>query len=189
MKKTLIIESKYKNILKEYYETNDQDYYNALETFFSNYSNDSKNIVNALDQNDKSFIQMFKQQYNENPVVKTISSDGGNLIMKYAEFVGGKFIMILGIVKRGDLNRKDLQSFKNFVDVILEKITSGYSLQASSNEKSMEFVKKIVKIGKKKGINLNLDVLAQMEFPFPIDAGNEDKKKYFTYKHFVLYAE
>lgn len=188
MKKIFLISESTKNYIKEYIEIDDKQYYDALIPFFEKYmGQNAPNVVNFLSQNDQQMTKMFSQQFDEQPKIKSIKTDGGNLLIKYADFEQAKFLMVLGIVKTSELNRQDVASFSKIVDVLLSKLKQGYQMQASSNEKSMAFVHKIKEIGNKKGMNLSLESLAEMNFPIPVNASNEDFKKFFHYKHFVLY--
>lgn len=185
--KIILSESTLK-LIKEYFETSEDEYWDALKEFFKEFTDNPDQFIHYMDMNDKNSVELFEDMHDEEAIVKTISTDGKNLIIKYGEFSNSKLLIILGIVKRRNLNRSDLKSFHKIITLVLEKLKNRYRLTALANSKSLNFIKKIQEVGNKKGMNLQLETEQGVEFPLPLkNVSPQQRKELFKYTYAVLY--
>ena len=135
-----------RNRRKKRLDSKKDSYYEIIANFYKG----SEKLIKFIKQGE----EILKTHFNV-PNIETKYSLDKNLIIKFGMKDG--LLAILGLVsKAGKLKRSDVKTLKNWAKQAVEFLENGGTILSSANKFSEPFLKRIIKVTKRKGILLNV---------------------------------
>jgi len=130
------------NKLLEDKDTTNDEYYEAIEQYYSPY------LLSVI----KSGESMAKQITGSRNIITKIS-ENDNVMVRWVE--GSKNLVILGMVSKiGSIVKSDIPDVNKWSKHLIDKIKDGYTIYTSPNELSMPILNKILKKAEAQGVNI-----------------------------------
>lgn len=140
--------------LFESIRSNDREYYDALESYYSGKFQGDREKTDRVMELIKSGDEMamnYGRSFGSTPEVHVESGDNHNILIKWIDTA--KAVFILGIIsKSGSIGRQDLRDMNEWIERLIAKVREGKMIYTSVNQSSRLLIDRIKRMLDRDGI-------------------------------------